>query len=185
MCVYMYVLTSWRWLLIKCNGEVWNSERIRVWEFWCCKACKREMVWRTLCYQVYWKRPKGIFTCLLFLIIYWIQVGWFILIDLLDVLWMKVTSAYMVPSFVVRAGYVEYVLVSWFHLYLLWDCFGLLQIDEHVQREIMNHRSLKHPNIIRFKEVCYCFIEFQTLHLHGLVVVLVLLLDFQNNLFLL
>lgn len=29
----------------------------------------------------------------------------------------------------------------------------VLQIDEHVQREIMNHRSLKHPNIIRFKEV--------------------------------
>lgn len=29
----------------------------------------------------------------------------------------------------------------------------LLQIDEHVQREIMNHRSLKHPNIVRFKEV--------------------------------
>lgn len=28
-----------------------------------------------------------------------------------------------------------------------------LQIDEHVQREIMNHRSLKHPNIVRFKEV--------------------------------
>ncbi|KAK8325541.1 hypothetical protein V6Z12_A11G058800 [Gossypium hirsutum] len=28
-----------------------------------------------------------------------------------------------------------------------------MQIDEHVQREIMNHRSLKHPNIIRFKEV--------------------------------
>ncbi|EPS72312.1 hypothetical protein M569_02447, partial [Genlisea aurea] len=27
------------------------------------------------------------------------------------------------------------------------------QIDEHVEREIMNHRSLKHPNIIRFKEV--------------------------------
>jgi len=31
--------------------------------------------------------------------------------------------------------------------------FGFPQIDEHVQREIMNHRSLKHPNIIRFKEV--------------------------------
>lgn len=30
----------------------------------------------------------------------------------------------------------------------------MLQIDEHVQREIMNHRSLKHPNIVRFKEVC-------------------------------
>jgi serine/threonine-protein kinase SRK2 len=27
------------------------------------------------------------------------------------------------------------------------------KIDEHVQREIMNHRSLIHPNIIRFKEV--------------------------------
>ncbi|KAE8694067.1 Serine/threonine-protein kinase SRK2F [Hibiscus syriacus] len=27
------------------------------------------------------------------------------------------------------------------------------KIDEHVQREIMNHRSLKHPNIIRFKVV--------------------------------
>ncbi|KAI3434192.1 Protein kinase domain-containing protein [Psidium guajava] len=27
------------------------------------------------------------------------------------------------------------------------------KIDQHVQREIMNHRSLKHPNIIRFKEV--------------------------------
>ncbi|XAR62139.1 Non-specific serine/threonine protein kinase [Bertholletia excelsa] len=27
------------------------------------------------------------------------------------------------------------------------------KIDEHVQREIMNHRSLKHSNIIRFKEV--------------------------------
>lgn len=26
-------------------------------------------------------------------------------------------------------------------------------IDQHVQREIMNHRSLKHPSIIRFKEV--------------------------------
>ncbi|KAE8728260.1 hypothetical protein F3Y22_tig00004630pilonHSYRG00038 [Hibiscus syriacus] len=27
------------------------------------------------------------------------------------------------------------------------------KIDEHVEREIMNHRSLKHPNIMRFKEV--------------------------------
>ncbi|GMQ07367.1 hypothetical protein CsSME_00051597 [Camellia sinensis var. sinensis] len=26
-------------------------------------------------------------------------------------------------------------------------------IDEHVQREIMNHRSLKHPNVLRFKEL--------------------------------
>lgn len=28
------------------------------------------------------------------------------------------------------------------------------RIDENVQREIINHRSLKHPNIVRFKEVC-------------------------------
>lgn len=27
------------------------------------------------------------------------------------------------------------------------------KIDEHVQREIINHRSLKHPNIVRFKKV--------------------------------
>jgi serine/threonine-protein kinase SRK2 len=33
--------------------------------------------------------------------------------------------------------------------------YFVLQIDEHVQREIMNHRSLKHPNIVKFKEVCY------------------------------
>uniref|UniRef100_A0A453BZS7 non-specific serine/threonine protein kinase n=1 Tax=Aegilops tauschii subsp. strangulata TaxID=200361 RepID=A0A453BZS7_AEGTS len=28
-----------------------------------------------------------------------------------------------------------------------------LKIDENVAREIINHRSLRHPNIIRFKEV--------------------------------
>ncbi|XLS68979.1 hypothetical protein HN51_020002 [Arachis hypogaea] len=27
------------------------------------------------------------------------------------------------------------------------------KIDEHVKREIINHRSLRHPNIVRFKEV--------------------------------
>ncbi|KAI3706678.1 hypothetical protein L6452_24587 [Arctium lappa] len=34
------------------------------------------------------------------------------------------------------------------------------KIDEHVEREILNHKSLKHPNIIRFKELpgnCYRF----------------------------
>ncbi|CAD5325412.1 unnamed protein product [Arabidopsis thaliana] len=29
----------------------------------------------------------------------------------------------------------------------------LVAIDENVQREIINHRSLRHPNIVRFKEV--------------------------------
>ncbi|MCO5577129.1 hypothetical protein L7F22_030952 [Adiantum nelumboides] len=28
------------------------------------------------------------------------------------------------------------------------------KIDQNVQREIINHRSLQHPNIVRFKEVC-------------------------------
>jgi hypothetical protein len=31
-----------------------------------------------------------------------------------------------------------------------------VQIDENVYREIINHRSLRHPNIIRFKEVRHC-----------------------------
>lgn len=32
-----------------------------------------------------------------------------------------------------------------------------MQIDENVAREIINHRSLKHPNIIRFKEASLSF----------------------------
>ncbi|KAH0759868.1 hypothetical protein KY290_023361 [Solanum tuberosum] len=39
---------------------------------------------------------------------------------------------------------------SWFPdvtVSLLWS-----QIDENVQREIINHRSTRHPNIVRFKE---------------------------------
>lgn len=36
------------------------------------------------------------------------------------------------------------------------------QIDENVAREIINHRSLRHPNIIRFKEVC-AFLHFRFL----------------------
>lgn len=39
----------------------------------------------------------------------------------------------------------------WSICFSLWCC--VLQIDENVQREIINHRSLRHPNIIRFKEV--------------------------------
>ncbi|KAF5729653.1 Serine/threonine-protein kinase SAPK3 [Tripterygium wilfordii] len=31
------------------------------------------------------------------------------------------------------------------------------KIDENVQREIINHRSLRHPNIIRFKEARFFF----------------------------
>lgn len=50
---------------------------------------------------------KVLSTCLLFRNIYWIQVGWFI--------WMKVRAAYIVPSPALRTGYIEYVqLVGWF-----------------------------------------------------------------------
>ncbi|KAF7810924.1 serine/threonine-protein kinase SRK2E [Senna tora] len=31
--------------------------------------------------------------------------------------------------------------------------FRAIEIDENVKREIINHRSLRHPNIVRFKEV--------------------------------
>lgn len=41
---------------------------------------------------------------------------------------------------------------------LLW--FVSLQIDENVAREIINHRSLRHPNIIRFKEARLSFFLF-------------------------
>jgi hypothetical protein len=30
---------------------------------------------------------------------------------------------------------------------------GDLQIDENVERELINHRTLIHPNIVRFREV--------------------------------
>lgn len=49
--------------------------------------------------------------------------------------------------------------------------FGHGQIDEHVQREIVNHRSLKHPNIIRFKEVQCCFTKLYNCHLRLCLVV--------------
>lgn len=38
------------------------------------------------------------------------------------------------------------------------SCLVSIQIDENVAREIINHRSLRHPNIIRFKEVRTSFI---------------------------
>lgn len=40
-------------------------------------------------------------------------------------------------------------------------CLWMLQIDENVQREIINHRSLRHPNIVRFKEVWFGIVIFK------------------------
>uniref|UniRef100_A0A0A0L2C0 non-specific serine/threonine protein kinase n=1 Tax=Cucumis sativus TaxID=3659 RepID=A0A0A0L2C0_CUCSA len=36
---------------------------------------------------------------------------------------------------------------------MIYALFMYPQIDENVEREIINHRSLRHPNIVRFKEV--------------------------------
>ncbi|KAJ7946602.1 Protein kinase [Quillaja saponaria] len=47
--------------------------------------------------------------------------------------------------------YVYVSCVRLFSIYFL--SHDLFQIDENVAREIINHRSLCHPNIIRFKEV--------------------------------
>ena len=34
----------------------------------------------------------------------------------------------------------------------------VVQIDKNVEREIVNHRTLLHPNIIKFREVMPCII---------------------------
>ncbi|KAK1313224.1 Serine/threonine-protein kinase SAPK2 [Acorus calamus] len=42
------------------------------------------------------------------------------------------------------------------------------KIDENVQREIMNHRSLNHPNIVRFKEqICHRDLKLENTLLDG------------------
>ncbi|MFS7947697.1 putative protein kinase CAMK-OST1L family [Helianthus anomalus] len=47
------------------------------------------------------------------------------------------------------------LIIGCFKVYANHGFMGsLAQIDENVQREIINHRSLRHPNIVRFREVC-------------------------------
>lgn len=63
--------------------------------------------------------------------------------------------------------------------------FELLQIDENVQREIINHRSLRHPNIVRFKEViflggCFCFHGFENFGYMNVSIGLVILEFFEH-----
>ncbi|KAJ0882332.1 putative non-specific serine/threonine protein kinase [Helianthus annuus] len=57
------------------------------------------------------------------------------------------------PSLIFVSSQVQ---LSHFHLILSVSSSVLkiqILIDEHVEREILNHRSLRHPNIIRFKEL--------------------------------
>lgn len=76
----------------------------------------------------------------------------------------KSTNEFFAVKFIERGLKVSCSLMDFSLLFPLISCTAQLmgflltfcidgQIDEHVQREIMNHRSLKHPNIIRFKEV--------------------------------
>ena len=32
----------------------------------------------------------------------------------------------------------------------------MLQISKYVEREIINHKQLRHPHIVELKEVCAC-----------------------------
>jgi serine/threonine protein kinase len=52
------------------------------------------------------------------------------------------------PPAGIPAGYPPFLPGQFWLTCVLTD-----QIDENVAREIINHRSLRHPNIIRFKEV--------------------------------
>lgn len=88
---------------------------------------------------------------------------------------LKVPSLHFLPSFfspqIIQLLHVNLPLHSKYHVFYcsnrivavrLYCCLLIyiyiyfilrLQIDENVAREIINHRSLRHPNIIRFKEV--------------------------------
>ncbi|KAF1893839.1 hypothetical protein Lal_00002376 [Lupinus albus] len=76
-------------------------------------------------------------------------------------------------SLVPRSGYALAVFdKSWVNTAMLaskWTSVVLsffrhqFQIDENVAREIINHRSLRHPNIIRFKEASILLLLFNQL----------------------
>ena len=84
----------------------------------------------------------------------------------------KCTGEHLAVKFIERGKKVDLLILYLLHLdlnfpFLFFSVFNflgygigflpnisvVLQIGEHVQGEIMNHRSLKHPNIVQFKEV--------------------------------
>lgn len=70
-------------------------------------------------------------------------------------MWVKFLISYVIFPSRSYLGSVRFVhIILQVAIFIFWS-FLVFQIDEHVQREIMNHRSLKHPNIIRFKEVIF------------------------------
>lgn len=50
-----------------------------------------------------------------------------------------------------------FLILSYVFVYLIFG-ITVFQIDANVAREIINHKQLRHPNIIRFKEVIFCFL---------------------------
>ncbi|MFQ6627058.1 hypothetical protein Gotur_005991 [Gossypium turneri] len=60
------------------------------------------------------------------------------------------------------------VIVEKKDVWLFINNNNVLPIDENVQREIINHRSLRHPNIIRFKEqICHRDLKLENTLLDG------------------
>nr|CAB3455000.1 unnamed protein product [Digitaria exilis] len=54
-----------------------------------------------------------------------------------------------------------------------------MKIDENVQREIMNHRSLRHPNIVKFKEqICHRDLKLENTLLDGSIAPRLKICDF-------
>ncbi|CAL0300779.1 unnamed protein product [Lupinus luteus] len=60
---------------------------------------------------------------------------------------------YYLPFFVAHSFACTSIVDTHIFIYMILFKLMFFQIDENVAREIINHRSLRHPNIIRFKEV--------------------------------
>ena len=165
------------------GGEVRCIEGAWVWEFWGGKAGEGQEDEGACCSQVYWEREKGKFYSQINWFSFcgsrlslWLHVSSLLTFPFLYGLWFWVFN--WVPELAGNFTQYEMLFCSPGGLLLLkfWStisfhafyeispycscgfcsanefCFWL-QIDENVQREIINHRSLRHPNIVRFKEV--------------------------------
>ncbi|KAF5736111.1 hypothetical protein HS088_TW14G00246 [Tripterygium wilfordii] len=67
----------------------------------------------------------------------------------------KVTKELVAVKYIERGDKVLYTKLTSYknQIYPLYLELSGICIDENVRREIINHRSLRHPNIVRFKEV--------------------------------
>lgn len=73
----------------------------------------------------------------------------------------KLTNELVAVKYIERGEKVSLQIEFFYSIFNFFTIFQnrwyplprIQQIDENVQREIINHRSLRHPNIVRFKEV--------------------------------